>query len=137
MSSPQLYPTVIFQPSETNDDANDSSLAVDEGAILLKHQVNEPREGENMTAAPSLNSEAYKNRMRDGNSMVDMVLTYALPDPAKIDTDKEIQTEEDRKAKREFYLDGLKKAGLVTEIEQLGGGSEVCELVHFDTKLLI
>lgn len=122
MSAGALYPTVKFQPNTSikDDSENGCSSSVDEGAILLEHQVQSPGdEGQNM-ASPSINSEPTKNKMRDGSSVVDMVMVYVIPDPAKIDTEKEQQAEEDKKKIREFYIDGLKAAGLLVEVDQLG-----------------
>lgn len=128
MSSGELHPSVSFHPRDTREQPNDDgSSFVDEGAILLKNQVNDPNEGEQNMASPSINAEPGTNRLRDGVSLVDMVLVYEVPDPSSIDDEKEQATEDKRVKCREFYLEGLKSAGLVIEIDQLGGGhTEVC-----------
>ena len=122
MSAGALYPTVKFEPNTTikDDPENGCSSSLDEGAILLEHQVQSPSdEGQNM-ASPSINSEPTKNKMHDGSSIVDMVMVYVIPDPAKIDTEKEQQMEEDKNKIRDFYINGLKAAGLLVEVDQLG-----------------
>ena len=122
MSAGALYPTVKFEPNTTikDDPENGCSSSLDEGAILLEHQVQSPGdEGQNM-ASPSINSEPTKNKMHDGSSIVDMVMVYVIPDPAKIDTEKEQQMEEDKNKIRDFYINGLKAAGLLVEVDQLG-----------------
>ena len=125
MSSQEFQPTVVFQPGQAGTSNTDSFSPIDEGAILLKHQAHEPvDEGQDM-ASPSVNAEPGLNRMSDGNSIVDMVLVYEVPDPSTVDEDDRDE-EESRVKKREFYIDGLKNAGLIVEIDPLGGGqSEV------------
>ena len=121
MSAGALYPTVKFQPNTTtkDDSENGRSSSLDEGAILLEHQVQSPGdEGQNM-ASPSINAEPTKNKMQDGTSIVDMVMVYVIPDPATLDTEKEQQQEEDKSKIRDFYINGLKAAGLLVEVDQL------------------
>ena len=131
MSSQEFEPTVVFQPSEAGKSNTDFS-PTDEGAILLKHQAHEPGDEDQDMASPSVNAEPGKNRMSDGSSIVDMVLVYEVPDPSTVDEDDRDE-EESRVKKREFYIDGLKNAGLIVEIDPLGGGqSEVSLLIIFD-----
>ncbi|CAB3994319.1 anoctamin-4-like isoform X1 [Paramuricea clavata] len=90
-----------------------------EGAILLENQVNTPDdEGQNM-ASPSVNMEPTKNKMRDGSSIVDMVMVYEVPDPSTLDTEKEQQQEADKNTIRDFYINALKAADLLVETDQL------------------
>ena len=117
MSAGVLNPSVRFQPrSDVRDESeNGSTSFLDEGAILLENQVQSPDdEGQNMAA-----SSAAPNKMTDGSSVVDMVLVYEVPDPSSLDSEKEQQEEEDKNKIREFYIDGLKAAGLLVEVDQI------------------
>ena len=143
MSTGGSHPSVRYQ--RDNEPENGSSSPVDEGAILLEHQVNHPEGTSQNMASPSVNTEPTKNRMSDGSSVVDMVLVYEVPDPATLDKEKEQQEEADKVKKREFYIDGLKAAGLIVEIDQLGNQqSEVrsfdltkeCDYVVFNAAVL-
>ncbi|XP_028415856.1 anoctamin-4-like isoform X1 [Dendronephthya gigantea] len=123
MSTGENHPSVKYQPKkEVGNDPETNTSSLDEGAILLEHQVQHPAEddGQNM-ASPSVNAEPTKNKMRDGKSVVDMVLVYEVPDPSTLDSEKEQQEEEDKRKIRDFYIDGLKAADLVVEIDQLVG----------------
>jgi hypothetical protein len=116
-----LNPTVRFQAKSgvEGDSENGSSSPLDEGAILLENQVNTPNdEGQNM-ASPSVNMEPTKNKMRDGSSIVDMVMVYEVPDPSTLDTEKEQQQEADKNTIRDFYINALKAADLLVETDQL------------------
>lgn len=95
---------------------------------MLEHQVNPPsEEGQNM-ASPSVNAEPTKNKMSDGSSIVDMIMVYEVPDPSTLDSEKEKEEEDDKKKIRDFYIDGLKAAGLIIEEVQKGISKkfEVC-----------
>ena len=126
MSAGDLNPSVKFQPYTRVREGTekDYSSSIDEGAILLENQVRNPDESLNM-ASPSVNAEPTKNKMSDGSSIVDMVLVYEIPHPSTVDTDKERQVETDKKQIRDFYIDGLKKADLVIEVNELGSDKPV------------
>lgn len=129
MSTGELRPSVRFQPQRGNEEGSENlnSSSLDEGAILLEHQVRNPDDSEQNMASPSINTEPTHNKMSDGSSIVDMVLVYEVPDPSTLDSEKEQQEEEDKNKIREFYIEGLKAAGLLVEIDQLETGkSEVC-----------
>ncbi|XP_046854915.1 anoctamin-4-like isoform X3 [Xenia sp. Carnegie-2017] len=100
--------------------SNEAAVGVkNEGAILLDNQVSSPEAGEENMASPSVNNEVSKNKMRDGHSMVDMIMVYEIPDPSTLNDEDEIKEEDKKNKIREFYIDGLKAKGLLIEIDQL------------------
>jgi hypothetical protein len=118
MSTGALNTSVRFEPRSgfRDESENGSTSFLDEGAILLENQAQAPDdEGQNM-ASPSAEPN---DKMSDGTSIVDMVLVYEVPDPSSLDSEKEQQEEQDKNKIREFYIDGLKTAGLVVEVDQM------------------
>ena len=116
---------------ESSSDVQNSSFS-DEGAILLDNQVSSPEAGEQNMESPSVNNEVSKNKMRDGHSMVDMIMVYEIPDPSTLKDD-------DKKNKiRESYIDGLKAKGLLIEIDQLQEekNAEVCCQFNIEISLI-
>ena len=117
MSAGALSTSVRFQPRRGVGDGSENgstSLIVDEGAILLENQVQTPDDGQNMASS---STEQTNNKMQDGTSIVDMVMIYEVPDPSSLDDEEEQQEEDDKKKIREFYIDGLKTAGLLVEVD--------------------
>ena len=129
MSAGALSTSVRFQPRRGVGDGSENgstSLIVDEGAILLENQVQTPDDdGQNMASSPT---EQANNRMQDGTSIVDMVMIYEVPDPSSLDNEEEQQEEDDKKKIREFYIDGLKTAGLLVEVDTVSHQSEDAEV---------
>ena len=122
---------------ESSCDVQNSSFS-DEGAILLDNQVSSPEAGEQNMASPSVNNEVSKNKMRDGHSIVDMIMVYEIPDPSTLNDEDEIKEEDKKNKIREFYIAGLKAKGLLIEIDQLKikKNAEVCCQVNIEISLI-
>lgn len=122
---------------ESSSDVQNSSFS-DEGAILLDNQVSSPEAGEQNMESPSVNNEVSKNKMRDGHSMVDMIMVYEIPDPSTLNDEDEIEEEDKKNKIREFYIDGLKAKGLLIEIDQLKikKNAEVCCQFNIEISLI-
>ncbi len=90
---------------------------------MLENQVQTPDDGQNMASSPT---EQTNNRMQDGTSIVDMIMIYEVPDPSSLDNEEEQQEEDDKKKIREFYIDGLKTAGLLVEVDTVVTSKRRC-----------